>query len=261
MTEARVPINDYRAQAEAYQARRQSYMAAGDLDGLVNNLYTEDARLDTFDFRARGRAAVKGVIEMVGSRLAGRGPARVEKFAAGRDFIWQELAFGSGETAVKPYEFKFLRDGQVYLQLYGFKEGTLWRPGEFDDQPVPDAQEAVRLHDRYLGYHVNGDADGLVDQFFTDDARLVTSNLAVEGREALRGVFRELFAKEQGFRPLSLERIAGAPDYVWFEATVVSSLGRRSLYDVQLLREGRVSLQIVGQLQGAAPTEAAHIER
>ena len=36
-------------QAQAYQARRMAYAQRGDLDGLVRDLYTEDARLHGFN--------------------------------------------------------------------------------------------------------------------------------------------------------------------------------------------------------------------
>jgi hypothetical protein len=194
-------------------------------------------------------------------RSQGLGPARVERFTAGRDFIWQELAFDSPDGEIQPYEVKLLREGQVYLQLYGFKQGGLWRPAEFAGEKLPDTTAARALHRRYVEYHIRGDADGLVDEFFTEDARLVTPNIAVEGRESLRSVFRELFTKEQDFRPQSVDKITTGPDYVWFEATVASSLGRRSLYDVQMLRDGQVCLQLVGRLAGTMPTEAANIRR
>ena len=74
-----------------YQERRAAYVRRGDLDDLVHELYSADARLHGFGFRAEGRAAIKGVIELMLQRLAGLGPVRVEQLIAGRDFIWQEL--------------------------------------------------------------------------------------------------------------------------------------------------------------------------
>jgi hypothetical protein len=261
VTAAQISSQAYVERARAYQARRVPYLQRGDLDGMLRDLYTEDVRLDTFEFHAEGRTAVKGVIELVMQRTAALGASQVERFVAGRDFIWQEVAIGRAESGIQPYEVKFLRDDRVYLQLYGFREGTLWQPDEFVSQRLPDTKSAQELHDRYVGYHIRGDADGLVDEFFTKDARLVTSNLAVEGREALRSVFRELFAQERDFRSVSVEKITCGNDYVWFEATVTSSLGRRRLYDVQILRDDRVTLQLVGLLGGTLPTEAARIER
>lgn len=251
----------YLEDAQALQTRRMEYLSRKDIAGLVRDMYTDDARLDTFAFHVQGQTAIEEMTRLILGRMDELGSRRIERFVAGRDFIWQELALAGPQGEIRPYEVKFLRGGRIYLQLYGFKQGTLWRPGDFSGAILPDTRFALELHDHYVGYHMRGQSDALVDEFFTSDARLVTSNLAVEGRETLRGVFRELFSQEQSFRPLSVEQITCGPDYVWFEATVESSLGRRSLYDVQMLSGQQVSLQIVGLLNGVMPTEAARIQR
>jgi hypothetical protein len=253
--------NSYLEKAQALQARRMEYLARKDIAGLVRDLYTDDARLDSFAFHFQGQAAIEEMTHLILERMDGLGARRVENFVAGRDFIWQELIIETPQGEIRPYEVKFLRGDRIYLQLYGFKQGTLWRSGDFSDAILPDTRFALELHDHYVSYHIRGQADALVDEFFSPDARLVTSNLAVEGRDALRGVFRELFDREQNFQPISVEQITCGPDYVWFEATVESSLGRRSLYDVQMLSGQQVSLQIVGLLDGVMPTEAARIQR
>ena len=50
-------------QARVYQERRAAYVRRGDLDALVHELYSADARLHGFGFRAEGRPAIKGVID------------------------------------------------------------------------------------------------------------------------------------------------------------------------------------------------------
>jgi ketosteroid isomerase-like protein len=265
------------AAARDLQARQVEYLQRGDVQGLVNALYTEDARFDSFDVHAAGRDAVAGVIELYLRRTAGLGRRTIETFTAGRDYIWFELAMEGPEAPLKApdereaplkapderpagpvrtYEVKFLREGRIALELFGVKEGVLWEPEDFAGARLPDTAAAMALHDRYVGYHARGDADGLADDMFTEDARLVTPRLAVEGREQVRSVFRDIFARESGFEPGSVDRITCGDDYIWFEATVSSSLGHRRLYDVMLLSDGKISLQLVGSLEGAIPTDA-----
>ena len=172
---------------------------------------------------------------------------------AGRDFIWQELTIDSPAGRIEPYEMKFLRDGQVYLQLYGFKRGSVWQPGDLDGSVPPASEAAEQLHHRYIDYQARQDADGMADDFFTADARLVTARLNIEGREALRSFFRHKFETESGFHLESTRNITGDDDYVWFEATAGGSLGMRTVYDVMLLQGGQVSLQLVGTLEGVLP--------
>jgi hypothetical protein len=247
---------DYLAAARDLQARQVEYLQRGDVQGLVNALYTEDARFDSFDVHAAGREAVAGVIELYLRRTAGLGRRTIETFSAGRDYIWFELAMETPAGPVRTYEVKFLREGRIALELFAVLEGTLWEPDDFAGARLPDTAAAMALHDTYVGYHARGDADGLTDDMFTEDARLVTPRLAVEGREEVRSVFRDIFARESGFEPGSVDRITCGDDYIWFEATVSSSLGRRRLYDVMVLRDGKISLQLVGSLEGAIPTDA-----
>ncbi|HEY2667781.1 MAG TPA: nuclear transport factor 2 family protein [Actinomycetota bacterium] len=267
---------DYLAAARDLQARQVEYLQRGDVQGLVNALYTEDARFDSFDVHAAGRDAVAGVIGLYLRRTAGLGRRTIETFTAGRDYIWFELAMEGPEAPLKApderqvplkapderpagpvrtYEVKFLREGRIALELFGAKEGVLWEPEDFAGARLPDTAAAMALHDTYVGYHARGDADGLADDMFTEDARLVTPRLAVEGREQVRSVFRDIFARESGFEPGSVDRITCGDDYIWFEATVSSSLGHRRLYDVMLLSDGKISLQLVGSLEGAIPTD------
>ena len=248
------------AQAQAYQARRMAYVQRGDVRGLVRDLYTGDARLHAFDFRAEGGHAIQSVIELLQQRLAGLGPVRVEQFIAGHDFIWQELAIDSPAGRIEPYEIKFLRDGQVYLQLYGFKQGSLWQPGDLSGfAPPVRSASAAQWHLRYIDYQARQDSDGLADDFFTAEARLMTVKHSVAGREALRSFFRHKFQTESGFNLVSTRNITGADDYAWFEATAGGSLGVRTVYDVMLLQGGRVSLQLVGTLAGALPANSADL--
>jgi ketosteroid isomerase-like protein len=265
------------AAARDLQARQVEYLQRGDVQGLVNALYTEDARFDSFDVHAAGRDGVAGVIGLYLRRTAGLGRRTIETFTAGRDYIWFELAMEGPEAPLKApdereaplkapderpagpvrtYEVKFLREGRIALELFGVKEGVLWEPEDFAGARLPDTAAAMALHDTYVGYHARGDADGLADDMFTEDARLVTPRLAVEGREQVRSVFRDIFARESGFEPGSVDRITCGDDYIWFEATVSSSLGHRRLYDVMLLSDGKISLQLVGSLEGAIPTDA-----
>jgi ketosteroid isomerase-like protein len=248
---------DHLAAAQDLQARQVEYLQRGDVRGLVNALYAEDARFDSFDVHAAGRDAIAGVIELYLRRTERLGRPTIETFTAGRDYIWFEMTMEGPAGPVRTYEVKFLREGRIALELFGVKEGTLWEPDDFAGARLPDTAAALRLHDTYVGYHARGDADALADDLFTEDARLVTPRLAVEGREEVRSVFRDIFARESGFDPKSVDRITCGDDYIWFEATVSSSLGQRRLYDVMVLNDGRISLQLVGSLEGAIPTDAA----
>ncbi|WP_201981961.1 nuclear transport factor 2 family protein [Hymenobacter rubidus] len=249
------------AAAQAFQATQVSYLERGDVAGLLQACYAPDARLHTFQFRADGHAAIGQVLQTYLKRLGQLGSRSIDKFITGSDYIWLELSIQqpTGEEPIRVYEVKFVREGKIYLQLFGLKHGTPWQPGDLANLPVPPADPTTHgFHQRYLEYHRMSDADGLADDFFTEDAQLVTGQVNVTGRPAIRQLFTDLFARESGFKPVSVENITSDADYVWFEATVASSLGMRQVYDVMLRPGGgAVSRQLVGQLSGVLPTDAA----
>lgn len=246
------------SEAMTLQATQLAFLQRGDIDGMVRACYTDDARMHGFTFRAQGHAAIHAMVDLYLQRLSTLGERTMDKFVAGKQFIWMEMTIQNPDgDPIKVYEVKFLRAGKIYLQLYGLRQGTVWQPGDFSDFTPPDSATARLFHKRYLDFHVRGDADALADDFFTDDIQLLTAGVNMTGREPVRHMFRELFAKESGFTTLSVENITSDSDYVWFEATVTSSLGKRRVYDIMLVRDGKVRLQLVGQLMGILPTEAA----
>ncbi len=93
----------------------------------------------------------------------------------------------------------------------------------------------------------------MADDFFTADARLITAKLSIEGREPLRISSPTSLSMRDDFHLVSMHNLTGDSDYVWFEATAASSAGARTVYDVMLLRDGKVNLQLVGTLDGILP--------
>jgi len=252
-------VNDYIAAAKAVQARHFAYLSAADIDGLLANGYTRDARIHTFGYRAGGRVPLGAFVEAYLQRLQEFDDRRIDYFAAGKAYIWQELTLRSStrESApVKLYEFKFLRGDKVYLQLLGERSETGWLTTAFAEAGGQETKEnpaAQALHRRYIDYQTRGDADGMADAFFSEDARLATAQVQLEGRENLRAFFQHKFQEDSGFHLVSIRNITGDDDYVWFEATAASRFGERTVYDVMLVNAGLVSLQLVGTLEGDLP--------
>lgn len=246
---------DQQIHAREFQRRYLAYLAAGEFDALLAQCYTADARVHSFRFRAESADAIRAFLVLYRQRIAEWGESTIESFAAGTDFIWVESSVKRDAGEVKLYEFQFLREGRIYLHLIGEKQGTLWQAGEWGSAAPVAGPAAHRLHEQYIAYQAHGDTDGLVDDFFTPDARLVTAKVQVTGREALRSFFGHKLQEESDFHLESTRNIAGDDDYVWFEATAGGSRGMRTVYDVMLLQgTGQVSLQLVGTLEGALPS-------
>lgn len=245
-------------ETEAFQQKQIDFLRKGLIDEMIEECYAEDARMHGFNFRVEGHNEVKKLVHLYLKRLSVLGERNIDKLVTGQNFIWLEMTIQNvyGEP-IKVYEVKFLREGKIYLQLFGLRKSTIWCQEDFLDFKPTDNTKAIEFHQHYLTFHKENNADGLADDFFTEDIHLVTANINIKGREAVREMFQNLFAVESGFTPLSIQNITNDFDYVWFEATVKSSLGERRVYDIILLNEGKVSVQLVGQLLGVLPTEVA----
>lgn len=245
-------------ETEAIQQKQIDLLRKGLIDEMVDESYTEDVRMHGFSFRAEGRNEVKKLVHLYLKRLSVLGERSIDKLVTGQNFIWLEMTIDNiYDNPVKVYEIKFLRKGKIYLQLFGLRQGTIWNQEDFLDFKPLDNTKAIEFHQNYLKFHKENNANGLADEFFTEDIHLISASVNIKGRESVRKMFQNLFAIESGFTPISVQNITHDIDYVWFEATVKSSLGERRVYDVMLLNEGKVCVQLVGQLLGVLPTEVA----
>jgi ketosteroid isomerase-like protein len=253
MTPTESSAQEQEVQAREFYEHYRALLVAGDFRGLLADCYTADARLHSFRFRAQGTEAIRKSVALYRQRVIDRGISTIESFAAGGDFIWVELKGRGNLGDIELYEFQFLREGRIYLHLIGEKQGNLWQSDDFAGAAPVAGPVAHRLHERYIAYQANHDADGLADDFFTADARLITAKVQVAGREALRSFFGHKLQEESEFHLESTRNIAGDADYVWFEATAGGSRGMRTVYDVMLLQGGQVAMQLVGTLAGVLP--------
>ena len=239
--------------ADHLHAAYVSLLAARDVTGLTARCYTPDAHLHGFGFQAAGTAAIVEILSHADHKWHELGPREEALSIVGRDFVWQETRFPESPEGTTIYDFMFLRDGLIRLHLVGDKQGLFWLDDDFAGSILGDQTAAHALHHRYIELEAKGDADGLVNDFYTPDARIVTTKLQIEGQAALRSFFTRKFANETDFHLVSLRNLMGGDDYVWFEATAASSAGSRTVYDVMMLRDGAVSLQLVGVLDGVLP--------
>ena len=183
-------------ETEAFQQKQIDFLRKGLIDEMIEECYTEDARMHGFTFKVEGRNEVKKLVHLYLKRLSILGERSIDKLITGRNFIWLEMTIQNvfGEP-IKVYEVKFLREGKIYLQLFGLRQGTIWYQEDFLDFKPSDNTKAIEFHKHYLTFHKENNANGLADDFFNEDIHLVTSNVNIKGREAVREMFQNLFMK------------------------------------------------------------------
>ena len=103
-----------------------------------------------------------------------------------------------------------------------------------------------KFYEEQLDYLAAKDAEGLVLNHYNDDAVLITFDVTVKGREALREYFRAYLEKLGTLTVTSTDRFTETEDSIFFEATVTSNLGTVRVYDALVLRDGKISYHFAG---------------
>ena len=103
-----------------------------------------------------------------------------------------------------------------------------------------------KFYEEQLDYLAAKDVDGLVANHYNDDAVLMSFDVTVRGREALRQYFRAYLERLGTLAVTSTDRFAETEDSIFFEATVTSNLGTVRVYDAFVLRDGKISYHFAG---------------
>ena len=97
-------------ETEAFQQMQIDFLSKGLIDEMIEECYTEDARMHGFTFKAEGRNEVKKFVHLYLKRLSVLGERSIDKLITGQSFIWLEMTIQTiyGEP-IKVYEVKFLK--------------------------------------------------------------------------------------------------------------------------------------------------------
>jgi hypothetical protein len=102
------------------------------------------------------------------------------------------------------------------------------------------------LYDRQIQFLIDKDVDGLVETNYAPDAELISFQNVINGREALRTYFRGYVEMLGDLVVESTDKFAETHDAIFFEATVMSKLGRVRVYDAWTLEDGKITHHFTG---------------
>ena len=107
-----------RTKREFYDAQIQ-YLVARDVEGLIDNQYTDDATLVSFDNQIKGNAALKeyfkGYLEMLGNLEV----VSTDKFVETDDSLFFEATVNTNFGQAKVFDAWVLRDGKISHHFTG----------------------------------------------------------------------------------------------------------------------------------------------
>jgi hypothetical protein len=103
-----------------------------------------------------------------------------------------------------------------------------------------------KFYEEQLDHLAAKDVDGLVANHYNDDAVLISFDVTVKGREALREYFQTYLDRLGTLTVTSTDKFTETENTIFFEATVTSNLGTVRVYDAFVLRDGKISYHFAG---------------
>jgi hypothetical protein len=106
------------AKRQLYEAQIR-YLQAADVDGLIDNQYTQDALLVSFDNQIRGNAALKeyfrGYLQVLGTIEV----LSTDRFVETEDAVFFEATMRTNLGQARVYDAWVLRDGKIAYHFTG----------------------------------------------------------------------------------------------------------------------------------------------
>jgi carbon-monoxide dehydrogenase small subunit len=103
-----------------------------------------------------------------------------------------------------------------------------------------------RFYENQVKYLLAGDAEGLVDSNYHDDAVVVSPDFIVRGKPALKAHFRRYLNWVKIKQVKSTDNFVETDDSVLFEATIESNMGTVKVYDAFVLKDGKITYHFTG---------------
>ena len=100
-------------------------------------------------------------------------------------------------------------------------------------------EEQVRLIQEHA-------VERLIDEHYTDDAELVSFNVVVKGKSALKEYFSNYVAALGTLEVVSTDHFVETEDTIFFDATVNTDLGHARVFDAWVLRDGKIAHHFSG---------------
>lgn len=104
------------------------------------------------------------------------------------------------------------------------------------------------FYERQIGFLANKDAPGLIANQYTDDAELLSFTNHIKGAPALVEYFTGYIANLGYIKLISTDKYTEGDNSVFFEATVETAGGIARVYDVFVMRDGKIAHHFTGLL-------------
>lgn len=109
-------------------------------------------------------------------------------------------------------------------------------------------QQYREFYERQVKFLEDNDPEGLISNQYNDDAQLLSFTNKITGADALVPYFRE-YIKGLGYiKLISTDKYTEGDNSLFFEATVETAGGIARVYDVFVMKNGKISHHFTGLL-------------
>ncbi len=113
---------------------------------------------------------------------------------------------------------------------------------------MADKEAMKAFYDRQLDFIARKDIEGLIDNQYTPDAELLNFDYYIKGEKALKDYFRSYIDGLGYIKLISTDKFSVGDDSMMFESTVEVAGGIARVYDVMLMRDGKIWRHFAGLL-------------
>lgn len=228
-----------------------TYKVKGDWDGLLKNLYHDDAQLVTFESVCKGKEAIKSFFV---EGLKGGGKAvgmSLDYFAESDDVVIYKATIKTELRTIKANEAFYLKDGKVYREISftippeDTREWALKGLSPLEFGKGHEMTPGEKFYQDHGGYIATGDIDGLMRDHYHEDAKMVSFEFLLEGREAIGDYLKESPRLTGQLLGVSTERFAESDNVLMFKASVkTEKFGTIKADDTFCLEDGKIRRHI-----------------
>ncbi len=228
------------------------YKVKYDWDGLMRDMYHDNTQLVSYEFILKGKEDIKTHFMEVPGRIGTVVGMSLDYFGESDDVIIYKGTIKTEKAGtVKANEALYLRDGKIYREIAltippeDTKEWALkgLSPLEFGkDHGMTPGEKFYQEHG---GYIARGDIDGLMRDHYHEDAKMVSFEFVLEGREAIGNYLKESPRLTGQILGVSTERFAESDNVLMFKASVkTEKFGTIKADDIFCLEDGKIRRHI-----------------
>ena len=102
------------------------------------------------------------------------------------------------------------------------------------------------FYERQIQYLLDRDTDTMIDEHYNEDAKLVSHDNVIQGRDDLKQYFKGYVEMLGNLEVLSTDKFTDTGDAIMFEATVNSNFGQVRVYDAFVMNDGKIDYHFTG---------------